>query len=107
MNNFDKHNADRHLRAEVAKAHKRGYEEGCQATTLLGYLAIADYGHDGIQWFSDRVSAAVAGKKPPLSNYAVDKAVTRSVIESMKRYSPTRAREVEAAFANFLAGDSK
>jgi hypothetical protein len=97
-----------HLAAEAKAAHRVGYEEGCKATTLLGYLAIRDYGLDGIQWLSDRISAAVAGKKDvPLSNYEIDKAVTADVIRHMAKYNPTRAAEIEASFAVFLSGDSK
>jgi hypothetical protein len=97
---------NRALRSEAKAAHRTGFEEGCRSTTLLSYLAVQDYGLDGIQWLSDRISAAAGKKDLPLSSYEVDKAVTRSVIESMKRYSPTRAAEVEASFATFLSGDS-
>jgi hypothetical protein len=100
-------NEARKLRAEVERAHRAGYEEGCAATTLLAYQAIgSDYGLDGIQWLSDRISAAVAKKSPPHST-AIDTLVTASVIGHMKHYTPTRAAEIETAFKKFLAGESK
>jgi len=52
------------------------------------------------------MSAAVAGKKHMQSN-AVDEAVTRDVIRHMAKYNPKRAAQIEASFADFLAGDSK
>lgn len=97
--------AIRRLRAEQKDGHRIGYEDGAKATTLLAYLAIQDYGHPGIQWLSDRMSAVVAGKKnPPLTSYEVDKAVTADVIRHMAKYSPKRAAEIEESFAAFLSG---
>jgi hypothetical protein len=94
----------RRLKAEQKDGHRIGYEDGARATTLLSYLALADYGLDGIGWFTDRVSAVLAKRKPPLSSYAVDKAVTADVIRHMSKYNPKRAAEVEKSFADFLAG---
>jgi hypothetical protein len=90
------------ISAKARAAHKLGFKEGSAVTMLTAYLAIKDYGLPGIQWLSDRMSAAVSGKKPPLSNYEIDKAVTASVIESMRRYSPARAAEIEKSFQEFL-----
>jgi hypothetical protein len=92
---------------ELKDAHKRGFEEGSKAATLLTYLAVSDFGTDGTAWISDRISAVIAGKKlpAPLSN-EIENAVTASVIESMKRYSPKRAAQVEASFQKFIVGDS-
>lgn len=93
---------------ELKDAHKRGFEDGSKAATLLTYLAVSDFGTDGTTWISDRISAVTAGRKlpAPLSN-EIENAVTLSVIESMKRYSPKRAAQVEASFQKFLAGDPK
>jgi hypothetical protein len=99
------YNADRRLAAEVKRARKAGYEEGAKVTTLTAYLAVSDFGLDGISWLTDRMRAAA--KKKPLPNAALDEAVTHSVIESMKKYSPKRAAQIEASFAAFLSGDSQ
>jgi hypothetical protein len=90
---------------DLKDAHRAGYEEGCRATTLLTYLALSDYGLDGLAWISDRI-LAVATKKPAPHSNEIDELVTRDVIASMKKYSPKRAAEVEKEFQNFLAGDS-
>jgi len=91
---------------ELKDAHRIGFKEGSAAATLTAYLAIQDYGLPGIEWLQERMSAAVAGKKHMQSN-AVDEAVTRDVIRHMAKYNPKRAAQIEASFADFLAGDSK
>jgi hypothetical protein len=96
----------RRLKAERKDDHRIGFQEGSAAATLTAYLAVADYGLPGIEWLQERISAAIAGKKHMQSN-AVDEAVTRSVIEHMKKYDPKRAAEIEKSFADFLVGDSK
>jgi hypothetical protein len=100
------YNENRRLAAEIRRAHRAGYEEGCKATTLTAYLAVSDWGLDGVSWLTGRMRAASA-KKPPPYNKAMDNAVTHSIIESMRKYSPKRAAEVEASFADFLSGGSK
>jgi hypothetical protein len=99
------YNEDRRLAAEIRRAHRAGYEEGCKVTTLTAYLAVSDWGHDGIQWLTDRMRAAA--NKKPLPNAALDEAVTHSIIENMRKYNPKRAAEVEKSFADFLSGGSK
>jgi hypothetical protein len=94
------------LKREVEAAHRAGYEEGARVTTLTAYLAVSDWGLDGISWLTDRMRAADAKKAMPYSK-EIDNAVTHSIVANMKKYSPKRAAEVEAAFADFLAGDSK
>jgi len=96
----------RRLKADRNDAHRAGYREGAAATTLLTYLALSDYGMDGITWISDRISAVAAKKPAPHSN-EIDELVTRDVIRSMKTYNPQRAAEMEREFQKFLAGDSK
>jgi hypothetical protein len=98
-------NADRKHHAEVEAARKAGYEEGCRATTLLTYLALSDYGMDGITWISDRISAVAAKKPAPHSN-EIDELVTRDVLRSMATYNPQRAAQIEKEFEKFLAGES-
>jgi hypothetical protein len=88
---------------ELKDAHRIGFEEGSAVATLTAYLAIKDFGTDGMTWLSDRIKAV--GKNPSHSA-EVDTLVTLSVIESMKKYSPTRAAQVEKSFQEFLAGDS-
>jgi hypothetical protein len=88
---------------ELKDGHRIGYEDGAKATTLTAYLAVSDWGLDGISWLTDRMRAAAA-KKPPPYNKAMDEAATRSIIENMRKYSPKRAAEVEASFAAFLTG---
>ena len=89
---------------ELKDSHRIGFQEGSAVATLTAYLAIKDFGMDGMTWLSERLKAV--GKNPPHSA-EVDTLVTLSVIESMKKYNPRRAAEVEASFAEFLSGDSK
>jgi hypothetical protein len=90
----------RKLRAEAKAAHKLGYEDGCKATTLMTYMGLSDYGLHGAFWISDRISAAVA--KKPLPSTDFDHLITKSVIEHMAKYDPKRAAYIEAEFAAFL-----
>jgi hypothetical protein len=93
----------RRLKAEQKDGHRIGYEDGARVTTLTAYLAVSDWGLDGVSWLTDRMRAAAA-KKPPPYNKEIDNAVTASIIENMRKYNPKRAAEVESSFAYFLAG---
>lgn len=93
------------LRAQLKTAHRDGFDEGAASATKLAYLAISDYGFDGVKWLQDRMSAVA--KKKPARSAALDERITRAVIATIRKLDPKRAAEIEASFAEFLSGESK